>query len=192
VGLGKSGTRLLHSIGVEEDQVRATMKAGSIFIKENILLPQALRLESDPCVPGWRLVKDFDGPALDRVVRQAGWTFFSLAGEIKATVFGFNREKMACRAAARILAKPRSKQFNSLAITAVTSKRFLGVPCVCVIAQSRHIQQSLFLFSAERIKDSVRAKTAPAQTQAWGLARAKEFASESTNGHDTVATTPTR
>ena len=173
-----------------EGQVRDTMKAGSILIKEGALLPKGPQIASDPCIPGWRLVRNFDGPALDRAVRQAGWTFFCLAGEIGATVFGFDTERMVRRAVTRILAKPRSKQFNSLAITGVTSKRFLGVPYLCVVAQSRHIQESLFLFSPERIRDSGRSRPAAVRTQAWGLARAKEFASGSTNGDAAVATTP--
>ena len=38
-----------------------TIKAGTILIKEGALLPEALRLESESCVPGWRLIKDLDG-----------------------------------------------------------------------------------------------------------------------------------
>jgi hypothetical protein len=190
-GFGKSGTRIQHPGGGKEDQVPDTMKVGSILIKEGALLPKALKIESEPSVSGWRLVTNFDGLALDRAVREAGWTFFCMAGEIKATAFGFGAEKMARRAVARILAQPRSMQFNSLAITEVTSKRFLGLlPCVSVAAQSRHIQESLFLFSAEGIKASGRAKPAATQTQAWGLARAKEAVSESTKD-PVVAATPT-
>lgn len=163
-----------------EDHVGNTIKPGSILIKEGALLPQDLQIKRNPCVAGWGLVEDFDGPALDRAVRQAGWTFFCLAGEIKSTAFGLNAERKARRAVARILAQPRPKLFNSLAITEVTSKRFLGVPYVCVRAQSRHIQESLFLFSPERIQNSGHATSAAVQTQAWGLARAKQFASEST------------
>ncbi len=168
-----------------------TLKAGSVLIKEGIPLPKGLHIGSDPYVPGWRLVRNFDGPALDSAVRQAGWTFFRLAGEIKAAVFGFDTEKTARRAVARILAKPRSKQFNSLAITEVISKRLLGIPYVRVVAQSRHIQESLFLFSPRRIKDAA-AGAPPAATpaQAWGLARAKEVASEPASSHANVATTP--
>jgi hypothetical protein len=139
---------------------------------------------------GWKLVKNFDGPALDLAIRQVGWTFFCLAGEIKSTAFGFNIEQVAQRAVARILARPRPKQFNSLAIKEVTSRRFLGVLYVCVHAQSRHIQESLFLFSPARIQNPTRTRSAAVQTQAWDLARAKQSASESANGNAAVATTP--
>jgi hypothetical protein len=149
------------------------IQAGSVLIQEGTLFPEALQIESEPCVLGQRLVKNFDGPALDRAVRQAGWTFFCLAGEIKSTVLGFDTEKMARRAVARILANSKETEFNSLEITQVVSKRFLGVPYLSVVAQSRHIQESLFLFSAARIKDSGPRRPAAIRTQAWGLARAK-------------------
>jgi hypothetical protein len=167
-----------------------TMKAGSILIKKGAVLPQGLQIESGPCVAGWKRVENFDGPGLDRAVRQAGWTFFCLAGEIKSTAFGFNTEKMARRAVARILAQARPQQFNSLAITEVSSKRFLGLPYVCVHAQSRHIQESLFLFSPERIEDSARTRAAAVQTDAWELVRAKQFASEPANSHTAATSTP--
>lgn len=46
---------------------------------------------------GWRSIKDLDRPRLDREIRQAGWTFFFQADEIKATVFGINGQKMVRR-----------------------------------------------------------------------------------------------
>ncbi|HEX2715968.1 MAG TPA: hypothetical protein VHM88_27610 [Candidatus Acidoferrales bacterium] len=126
-----------------------TIETGIILIKEGTLLPEALRLESEPFAPGWRLVKDLDGYGLDRRIQEAGWTFFCLAGEIKATVLGLDGQKTVRRAVKRILGKLKSEKFNSLEITAVASKRFLGVPYASVSARSRHIQESMFLFRAK-------------------------------------------
>ena len=128
-----------------------TIKTGTILIKEGTLLPEAVRLESEGSVPGWRLVKDLDRSGLDREIREAGWTFFCLAGEIRATVFGIDEEKMVRRTIEEILARLKLEKFNSLEITRVASeasKRFLGVPCVTVSAQSRHIQGSARLAAA--------------------------------------------
>jgi len=108
-----------------------------------------VRFESEACVPGWRLVKDLDGCGLDRKIRDAGWTFFCLAGQLGATVFGIDEQKTLSRAVGQILANLESAEFNSLEIMRVTSeasKRFLGVRYVTVSAQSRHIQESAFLF----------------------------------------------
>ena len=129
-----------------------TIKTGTILIKEGTLLPESLRFESEPCVPGWRLVKDLDGCGLDRKIREAGWTFFCLAGQLGATVFGIDEQKTLSRAVEQILASPESAEFNSLEIMRVASeasKRFLGVCYVTVSAQSRHIQDSAFLFQAK-------------------------------------------
>jgi len=142
-----------------------TIKPGTILIKEGTLLPEAVRFESEPCVPGWRLVKDLDGCGLDRKIRDAGWTFFCLAGQLGATVFGIDEQKTLSRAVGQILANLESAEFNSLEIMRVTSeasKRFLGVRYVTVSAQSRHIQESAFLFGAKDlpVRDCARSAAA--------------------------------
>jgi hypothetical protein len=121
-------------------------EAGRIFIREGTQLPEMLQLESDAYMPGWRSVKSFDGYGLGRKIHAAGWTFFCLAYETKATVFGINGEKMVRRAMERILTNRKLEKFNSLEVARVASKRFLGICHVTVSAQSRHIQESPFLF----------------------------------------------
>ena len=142
-----------------------TIKPGTILIKEGTLLPEAVRFESEPCVPGWRLVKDLDGCGLDRKIRDAGWTFFCLAGQLGATVFGIDEQKTLSRAVGQILANLESAESNSLEIMRVTSeasKRFLGVRYVTVSAQSRHIQESAPLFRAKDLPVRDRARSAAA------------------------------
>ena len=122
-----------------------TIKTGTILIKDGTFLPDALQFESEPCATGWRLVKNLDGYGLGRKVHEAGWTFFCLAGEIKATIFGFDVQRTVPRAVKRILANLKPEEFNSLEITRVAPKRFLGVPYATVYARSRHVQESVFL-----------------------------------------------
>jgi len=122
-----------------------TIKPGTILIREGTLLPETLRFESEPCVPGWRLVKDLDGCGLDRKIREAGWTFSWRPSELEATVFGIDEQKTLSRAVEQILANLESAEFNCLEIMRVTleaSKRFQGVHYMTVSAQSRHIQKS--------------------------------------------------
>jgi hypothetical protein len=128
------------------DVMPEAIKTGSILIKDGTFLPDALRFDSEPCATGWRLVKDLDGYGLHRKINEAEWTFFCLASEIKATIFGFDGQKTVRRAVKRILANLKSSKFNALEITRVASKSFLGVPYVNVSACSRHIQESLYLF----------------------------------------------
>jgi hypothetical protein len=120
-----------------------TIKKGTILIKEGTPLPENLRFESEPCVPGWRLVKDLDRYGLDRKIREVGWTFFSAADGIGATVFGIDEQKTLSRAIEQILANLES-EFNCLEImraTSEASKRFVGVHYMTVSAVSRHIQE---------------------------------------------------
>ena len=127
-------------------------EAGRIFIREGTLLPKTLQLESEPYMPGWRSVKSLDGYGLGRKIHDAGWTFFCLAYETKATVFGMDEEKMVRRAIERILANRELKKFNSLEIVRVASlasKRFLGIRHVTVSAQSRHVQKSPVIFQVQ-------------------------------------------
>ena len=122
-----------------------TIKTGTILIREGTLWPETLRFESESCVSGWRLVKDLGGCGLDRKIREAGWTFFCLAGQHGATVFGIDEQKTLSRAVEQILANLESADFNCLEIMRVTleaSKRFQEVHYVTVSAQSRHIQES--------------------------------------------------
>jgi hypothetical protein len=105
-----------------------TINTGTILFRDGTFLPDALQFESEPCATDWRLVKDLDGYGLDRKIREVGWTFFCIAGEIKSIVFGFEGQKNVRRAVKRMLARLKSEKFNSLEITRVASKRFLGVP----------------------------------------------------------------
>ncbi len=125
-----------------------TFQTGTILIKEGTLLPEALCFESEPCAPGWRSMKDLDGHELDRKIHGTGWTFFCLAEEIHATVFGLDEQKIIRRAVERILVDRKAERFNSLEIMrvgSVASKRFLGVRYVTVSAHPRHIQEGAIL-----------------------------------------------
>ena len=85
---------------------------------------------------------------MDRKIQKSGWTFFCLAGVIKATAFGIDPQRMVRTAIERILAKSKSEDFNSLEITqlaSVGSERFPLIRYITVSAQSRQIQESMYL-----------------------------------------------
>ncbi|PYU54084.1 MAG: hypothetical protein DMG55_32680 [Acidobacteria bacterium] len=126
-----------------------TNGARTILIREATPLPANLSVESEAFLPGWRVVKNPDRATLARNIQGANWNFFYLAGEIRATVLGRDRPGTLRRAVKRVLAKQEGQKFNSLEITKVVSKRFLGIPFMSVTVHSRHIQQSIGLVSAK-------------------------------------------
>lgn len=134
-----------------------TITAGKVLVREGTELPGAMRLESEPYEAGWRLVENLDGYGLGRKIHEAGWTFFCQAGDIKAATFGIDEQQMVRRAVKRMLAKVGSEKFNSLEITRVANRRFLGVPYASVSARSRHIQESVVLFEAKECPEKDRA-----------------------------------
>ena len=125
-----------------------TNSAGTILIREDTRLPANLSIESETFLPRWRVVKSLDRSTLARNIEGVNWNFFYLAGEIRATVLGRNQPRTLRRAVKCVLAKQGGQKFNSLEITKVVSKRFLGIPFMSVTAHSRHIQQGIGLVPA--------------------------------------------
>ena len=124
-------------------------RAGTILIREDTLLPTNLSIESEAFLTGWRVIKNLDRSTLARNIESANWNFFYLAGEMRATVLGRDRSGTLRRAVRRVLAKQKGQKFNSLEITKVASKRFLGFPFTSITAHFRHIQQGICLVPAK-------------------------------------------
>ena len=123
----------------------ANNTAMTILIRENTLLPAGLSVKTEVFLPGWTVIKNLDGYGLGRRIEEAKWNFFYLAGDLRAVAFGRKGPGTLRRAVRRILAKRREDRFNSLEITKVVSKRFLGIPFTSVMAHFRHIQQEIGL-----------------------------------------------
>ena len=138
-----------------------TNGARTILIREATPLLANLSIESEAFLPGWRVVKNLDRSTLTRNIEGANWNFFYLAGEIRATVLGRDRSGTLRRAVKRVLAKQEGQRFNSLEITKVVSKRFLGIPFISVTAHFRHIQQGIGLVPAKDFVLSMPAAVAP-------------------------------
>jgi hypothetical protein len=134
----------------------ANDSAGSLFIREDAILPGGLIIETETFLPGWRAVSDCDGYRLGRKIEQAKWNFFYLAGELKAIVLGRQGPATFRRALCGILAKPAARKFNALEIRGTRQRWFLGIPFVIVTANCRHIQQGLVLDPANDLTLSKR------------------------------------
>jgi hypothetical protein len=118
-------------------------ESNMILIREGALLPPDFALESEAFLPGWRVVKHFDGYTLNRKISQANWNFVRLDGEHKARVVGRAYAGTLRKGIARILDGLRGKKFNSLEITVVGLKRFVGLAFLSISANRRHIQGGL-------------------------------------------------
>ena len=114
--------------------------AGSILVQASAHLPIAVRLQGQSDANGWAAIEDTRS-AFEKAIREAGWTFFFMAGEIQATAFGFDKPKARRTALRRLIADVRSQHCNSIEINQVTDKSFLGLPYVRVTAHSRHLQK---------------------------------------------------
>jgi hypothetical protein len=114
--------------------------AGILLIRENTLLPPNRSVESEDFMPGWRIVTNFDGYALSRKIKGTNWSFVHLAGEKKTRVLGGARHGTMRRGISRILTELRGRRFNSLEITVVVLKRFLGLTYLSLSANLRHLQ----------------------------------------------------
>jgi hypothetical protein len=89
-------------------------------------------VENESYSRNWSVVKAIDGVALDLKIRAAGWSFFFMAEEVKATVFGSLAAKNIQKALKRICLKVRKQNFNCVEVTKMGENRFLGVPYITI------------------------------------------------------------
>ena len=120
--------------------MRELIRAGDLLVREGINVPGSLGLPTEPDSTGWATVNGTRS-AFEKTIHEEGWTLFFMAGEIKTTVFGFDRQHALRSALERLTAVVKSQHCNSIEITRVTDKSFLKVPYVSVSAHARHLQK---------------------------------------------------
>ena len=125
--------------------MREMIKAGTVLFKEGTLLPDGLTFDSEPFSPGWRSLKGLNGYAIDRKIPKVGWTFFFMAGETRTSATGREGQETVRRATKKILAGLKSEKSNSLEITSVVFRAFLGMPYARVSFHLRNLQKGMFL-----------------------------------------------
>jgi len=113
-----------------------------LLVREGADLPPDLLTETAPFLPGWRVVKNFDNYALRQRMRAAEWRFLQLRCSKETRVMGRARREILRRGVARMLAELKGRKFNSLEITVLASKSFLGVMFLNVAMNLRHFQRN--------------------------------------------------
>jgi hypothetical protein len=168
-----------------EDQI----KIGTVLIKEGARFPEFVQIESEPCLPGWRLVKGLGEYVFGRSLHEAGWACFQ-TGETDATVFGIDAQQMVHRAVEAILSNPRAARFNCLEIarlTSVRSERFPGVRFLTLAVYRRYIEENLVLSSAESGRESGSSRKEFRSSQDAGLTSTNGLPEETSGRLDLAA-----
>ena len=127
------------------------IKAGTVLIREGAILPQALKFESESYSPGWS-VQNLNGYSLDKKLHEIGWHFFYNAGECELSAFGQEGQATVHKAVERILGSLKVEKINSLEVTRVALRTFLGIPYTSVFFHTRNIQESMFLLGSELVQ----------------------------------------
>jgi hypothetical protein len=122
-----------------------TTRIGTVLTRTGTNLPAGLQVETKGYLPGWEMVTDSDGSGLDAKIRKTGWSFFFLAATLHTTVWGSWNEATLRKALNRVVNQLKRSRFNSLEITAIAGKRFLGLPYLQLSANSRQMQEEMSL-----------------------------------------------
>ena len=122
--------------------METAVESGCIFVMDGLLLPPILRFEGQPYSDGWRLLNRLKSNDIESRARDCSWNFMFLAEVIKRTVFGFGRARSLRRATDKVLTEARNNAFNSVEVTEITARQFLGMHWVSVDAHFRSLQKS--------------------------------------------------
>lgn len=107
--------------------------------------PAPLLLRAASLLSGWAVVANVRS-AFEKEMRDAGWTLFFMAGEIKATAVGFDQSAGLKGGLTRLARKAKAQDCNALEITRIRRLRFLGVSRVSISAHVRHLQKGSVFF----------------------------------------------
>jgi hypothetical protein len=110
------------------------------LVREGAELPPGLLTENASFLPGWRVVRNFDNYALRQKLRDTNWCLLQLRGRKETRVRGRARPEMLRRGVAQVLSDWKGRKFNSLEITVLGSKSFLGVIFLNIAVNLRHFQ----------------------------------------------------
>jgi hypothetical protein len=131
---------------------------GVLLIERDALRPRSFEVDAGSHPDGWMPVKHTLAPQqLEKELSTQGWTFFFMAGPVRTTAFGFDREKTVYAALKRGIQAVRRQRCNCLQIESVEIHSFLGVPYVSLSVRPRHIQKGM-LFADPSAGDAANIK----------------------------------
>lgn len=117
---------------------------GLLLIEPGAPRPRCFEVDAHPYPNAWRSIQCTLTPQqLEKELSATGWTFFFMAGPLRVTAFGFDREKTVYAALKRGIRAVRQLRCNCLQIENVEMHSFLGIPYVSLSIRPRHIQKGL-------------------------------------------------
>ena len=131
--------------------MRQAIRLGTILIADGTRTPKSVLLGTERYSPGWSIITGSTSAQLDRELEKAGWTFFYMAGEIRASGCGLDIQSRTGRAVHRLIDAVKHESCNCLEITEVKQSSFLGLPYTTLVAHARHIQKSHSFYNSSNL-----------------------------------------
>ena len=122
----------------------ADIRAGSVLIRSDVPLPESARFESKR-YGAWKVLTGVNGFSVERALSEAGWHFFFMVPEVRAGAVASTPQSAMRRALKKATMAVEAQNFNALEIVGITTKRFLGLYYVQVVAHARHAKHSPYL-----------------------------------------------
>lgn len=116
------------------------MKTGEMYLRDGVVLPKSVPLETTKHSQGWRTVDGHDNFSLDRKLRTAGWGLLFMAGEIKSICVGPHGDSSKRRSVQSVLSKIHAQNFNCASVASFSDCRFLGIPYTVVSGYAYNLQ----------------------------------------------------
>ena len=131
---------------------RQNITDGMVLVRRGTEFPPGLEVETTEYCHDWEVVKNSDN--IDGRLRSFGWNLFFIADAVKSTCFGVGDASLR-RSVNRLLKQIQRLNLNSLRVTDVVSKDFLGIHYQVLLAHPCQIQQGCFLQDADTRKKDI-------------------------------------
>jgi hypothetical protein len=127
--------------------------SGVLLIEPDTSHPRCFHVEADSRLNSWAVVTHgLTSQQLESELSATGWTFFFMAGPLRMTAFGFDRDRMHYAALKRVIKAVKQQRCNCLQVESVDMHSFLGIPYITLSARPRHIQKGM-LFLGRSVGD---------------------------------------
>jgi hypothetical protein len=97
-----------------------------VLVRRDTSLPETVKTEDQLGLGEWNLVSGLNPKQFDKELYKAGWQFFYIPPETRASAVGFNRKQALERALKKLLAKAHAAKLNAVQLTGVEANLSVG------------------------------------------------------------------